>query len=93
MKDAIVVNSIEELLEELKKYNSESIYVIGGESIYRQLLPYCDMAHITKIDHAYEADTFLPNLDEDKEWELTGVSEEMTYFDLEYVFARYERRK
>ncbi len=92
VKDAIVVNSIEELLEELKKYNSESIYVIGGESIYRQL-PYCDMAHITKIDHAYEADTFLPNLDEDKEWELTGVSEEMTYFDLEYVFARYERRK
>ena len=92
VKDAIVVNSIEELLEELKKYNSESIYVIGGESIYRQLL-YCDMAHITKIDHAYEADTFLPNLDEDKEWELTGVSEEMTYFDLEYVFARYERRK
>ncbi len=92
VKDAIVVNSIEELLEELKKYNSESIYVIGGESIYR-LLPYCDMAHITKIDHAYEADTFLPNLDEDKEWELTGVSEEMTYFDLEYVFARYERRK
>ncbi len=93
VKDAIVVNSIEELLEELKKYNSESIYVIGGESIYRQLLPYCDMAHITKIDHAYEADTFFPNLDEDKEWELTGVSEEMTYFDLEYVFARYERRK
>ena len=43
VKDAIVVNSIEELLEELKKYNSESIYVIGGESIYRQLLPYCDM--------------------------------------------------
>ena len=91
VKDAIVVNSIEELLEELKKYNSESIYVIGGESIYRQLLPYCDMAHITKIDHAYEADTFFPNLDEDAQWKVTERSEEQTYFDLEYEFRTYER--
>ena len=41
VKDAIVVHSIEELLEELKKYDEESIYIIGGESIYRQMLPYC----------------------------------------------------
>ena len=42
VKDAIVVHSIEELLEELKKYDEENIYIIGGESIYRQMLPYCD---------------------------------------------------
>lgn len=93
VKDAIVVHNIEELLEELKKYNSEDIYVIGGESIYRQLLPYCNLAHVTKIDHEYQADTYFPNLDEDEEWELTGISDEQTYFDLEYVFARYERKK
>lgn len=52
VKDAIVVHSIEELLEELKKYDEENIYIIGGESIYRQMLPYCDVAHVTKIDHA-----------------------------------------
>ena len=57
VKDAVVVNSVEALLEELRQYNDEDIYVIGGESIYRQLLPYCKVAHITKIDHAYEADT------------------------------------
>ena len=51
-----MVHSIEELLEELKKYDEENIYIIGGESIYRQMLPYCDVAHVTKIDHAYEAD-------------------------------------
>lgn len=91
VKDAIVVPSIEAAVEELKKYEEEDIYVIGGESIYRQMLPYCKMAYVTKIDHAYDADTFFPNLDEMEDWKLTGVTEEQTYFDLEYVFARYER--
>lgn len=50
VKDALVVHSVEELLEELKKYADEDIYIIGGESIYRQLLPYCNVAHVTKID-------------------------------------------
>ena len=93
VKDAIVVHSIEEALEELKKYNEEDIYVIGGETIYRQMLPYCKVAHITKINHAYEADTYFPNLDEKPEWLVTGVSDEQTYFDLEYEFVRYERVK
>ena len=52
VKDAIVVHSIEELLEELKKYNEEDIYIIGGESVYRQMLPYCKVAHVTKVNHA-----------------------------------------
>lgn len=91
VKDGIVVSNIEEALEELKNYREEDIFVIGGESIYRQMLPYCKTAFVTKIDHAYDADTFFPNLDETEDWRLTGISEEQTYFDLEYVFARYER--
>ena len=93
VKDAIVVHSVEEALEELKNYNSEDVYVIGGDSIYRQMLPYCDVAHVTKIDHAYEADTYFPNLDEQADWLVTGVSDEQTYFNLEYEFVRYERVK
>ena len=92
-KDAIIVHSEEELLEELKQYKKEEIYIIGGDSVYHMMLPYCDTAHITKIDHAYEADTFFPNLDEDPQWQITADSEEHTYFDLEYVFLRYERKK
>ena len=69
VKDAIVVHTVEELLQTLKAYKQEDIYVIGGESVYRQLLPYCDTAHITKIDHVYEADTYFPNLDTDEERE------------------------
>ncbi|MBE5864796.1 MAG: dihydrofolate reductase [Lachnospiraceae bacterium] len=93
VKDAIVVHSVEELLEELKKYADEDIYIIGGDSVYKQMLPYCDVAHITKIDHAYEADAYFPNLDEDPEWEITAESDEQTYFDIAYTFLKYERKK
>lgn len=92
VKGAVVVHNMEELLEELKKYDSKDVYVIGGGSIYKELLPYCDTAHVTKIDHAYEADTWFPDLDGDGAWEITADSEEQTYFDLEYQFLKYERK-
>lgn len=92
VKDAIIVHSVEELLEQLKAYRDEDIYIIGGDSVYRQLLPYCNVAHVTKIDHVYEADAFFPNLDQDPEWEITADSEEQTYFDIAYQFLKYERK-
>ena len=92
-KGAIVVHSMEELREELKKYNSEDIYVIGGEQIYKALVDDCDVAHITKIDFAYDADAYFPNLDEKPEWKITADSEEQTYFDLEFYFYKYEKVK
>ena len=91
--DAILVHSMEELHEELKKYPSEDIYVIGGETIYKQLLDECDVAHITQIDYEFEADAYFPNLDELPDWKITQDSEEQTYFDLEYYFYKYERIK
>ena len=92
VKDAIVVHDLDELHKELEQYNSEDVYVIGGESIYRQLLDECDVAHITKIDYAYDADAYFPNLDEKEEWQITEDSDEQTYFDLEYTFVRYEKK-
>ena len=91
VKGAIVVHDLDELHKELEQYNSEDVYVIGGESIYRQLLDECDVAHITKIDYAYDADAYFPNLDEKEEWQITEDSDEQTYFDLEYYFLKYER--
>ena len=91
VRNATVAHSIEELLAILRDYDTEDIYIIGGESIYRQMLPYCDVAHITKVDYQYEADAFFPNLDEDPEWVVTADSDEQTYFDLAYQFVRYER--
>lgn len=93
VKDAVFVHSEEELLEELKKYDSDEIFVIGGESIYKQLLPHCDTAYITRIDHIFQADTYFPDLDADGDWELTEESEEQTCFDLEYRFTKYRRKE
>ncbi len=93
VKGAVVCYSLEETLDELKKYPSEDVYIVGGDSIYQQFLPYCDTAHVTRTEHAYEADAWFPNLEADPDWELTGQSEEKTYFDLEFTFCRYERKK
>lgn len=91
VKDAILVHSMDELWEELKKYDSEDIYVIGGETIYEQLIDACDVAHITMVDYMYDADAHFPNLDERPEWYITQDSEEQTYFDLIYHFYKYEK--
>ena len=91
VKGAVVVHSVEEAVEEARKYEGE-IYVIGGESIYREMLSLCDTAFVTKIDHAYDADTYFPNLDQDPEWKMDLETEEATYFDLCYSFRRYVRR-
>lgn len=93
VKGAIVVHSLQELLEEIKKYPKDQVYCIGGDSVYKMLLPYCDTAQVTKIDFAYEADRYFPNLDEMPQWQVAAESEEQTYFDLEYRFVRYERCK
>jgi Dihydrofolate reductase len=87
----IIVHSIEEMLKKLEEYDTKDVYVIGGAMVYEKLLPYCTTAYITKIDHVYDADTYFPNLDNNTEWKLTKISEEQTYFDLEYVFTIYEK--
>lgn len=92
VKDAIVVHSVEEAMQESKKHEGE-VFVIGGESIYRAMLPYCNTAYVTRTDHVYEADTWFPDLDKNSDWQKTAETDEQTYFDLEYVFAKYERIK
>ena len=67
---AIVVHSIDQLFEELKKYDSEDVFVIGGASVYNQLLPYCRKAHITKFMKRFQSDAAIPNLDELPNWEV-----------------------
>ena len=92
VKDAIVVHSMDELMEELKKYDTDDVFVIGGESIYKALEPMCDTAIITKVEHSYEADAYFPNLDENPEWELVEEGEEQTCFDLSFTFNTYKRK-
>ena len=93
VKGATVVNSLEALLKELKKYPDEDIYIVGGESIFAQMLPYCNVAHVTKIDHAYAANKFFPNLDKLPSWEVESTSEAVEENGYTYRFITYINTK
>ena len=92
VKDAIVVHSIKELLEELKNYPDESIYIIGGDSVYRQLLPYCDVAYITKVHVDPGSDTFFPDLDADKNWYPAEILQSGEENGIAYEMLLYRRK-
>lgn len=86
---AYVIHTLDELFDELSKYNSNDVYVIGGSKVYSELLPFCNTAYVTKIDYIYDADCNFPNLDNLDEWSIESSSDEYTYFDLEYKFLKY----
>ncbi len=85
-----VVRSLEELLEAVSKIDDQ-VFIIGGESIYKLLLPYADTAYITKVDAIVPADSFMPNLDNDKLWEMESSSAKISENDLSFRFCTYKR--
>lgn len=87
--DCIVCADLKELSEILKAYNSDDIFVIGGEMIYRELIPYCKKAYVTKVDALMPADKFFVNLDLCDGWELVSQSEKMNYNGVEFWFCEY----
>lgn len=89
--DAIVVHSEEELLTRLKSYPSDSVFIIGGGSIYQMLLDQCNTAYITQISKSYDADTWFPNLDQHPEWVLAEQSETYTENDTDFCFKIYKK--
>ncbi len=91
-EDCIVVNSFNELFEELKKYNEDDIFVIGGGKVYNDLYPYCSEAYITKVDAIVNADTYLHNFDDDKGWLLTYASELHENNGLKFTFNTYKNK-
>lgn len=92
-KGIVAVYDLKEALEYLKQFADDDIYIIGGEEIYREFLPYCNTAHITYIDYVYEADTFFPDLEKAADWIVTAESDEQTYFSICYEFRRYEKKR
>ena len=88
----IKVSSVEEAAEEAKKYEGKNVFVIGGGTIYRQMLKYCDTAYITKIEKIFDdADTFIDNLDELDEWKIVEKSDIKEYNGTKFSFVTYKR--
>ncbi len=72
--DCMVAGSLEELFAEIKKYDTDKVFVIGGAMMYKTLLPYCEEVLVTKVDAEGDADAFFENLDKNPGFELVRVS-------------------
>ena len=76
-------------VEALLRAAPDDSFVIGGESVYRALLPYCDTAYITKVHCTIDSDTYFPNLDEDPAWKLTDILQSGEENGIRYEMCRY----
>lgn len=89
---AAVVHSLRDLFTLLKSCDTDSVYVIGGASVFTLLLPYCKHALVTHIRATPPSDTFFPNLDEDPHWALDRKGEPRTYSGVTYSFDSYRNQ-
>lgn len=92
-KDLKIQNEMVECItdtKELEQYinSKEELFVIGGATIYKMLMPYTKKMYITKIDEEFEADTYFPVIDE-KEWKVEnrekGKKDEKNPYEYEYI--------
>lgn len=92
-EDCTVVGSLEELFEEIKKYDLEKVFVIGGAMMYKTLLPYCSEVLVTKVDAVGGADAFFENLDENENFELVYESEPQETNGYFVKFTTYKNKR
>ncbi len=90
-ENVIVCHSLDELFEQLGRYDTNTVYVIGGSKVYEQLLPYCDTAYVTKVETEKEADRFFPNLDKTEDWKLTDNGEMLEHNGVQFRFTTYNK--
>lgn len=91
--DCIVAQSLEELFEILKEYNSDDIFIVGGAMFYKTMLPFCDTAYITKVDADGNATHFFENLDKKEEWKCIDEGEPIQDNGREIRFTVYKNLK
>ncbi|HQC54217.1 MAG TPA: dihydrofolate reductase [Clostridia bacterium] len=92
--DCIIVPTLKELFYELKKYNTDDIFIIGGAMFYRTMLDYCESAYVTKVDATCDdATVFFPNLDEKLNWIHKEASDNQVDNGYNFVFTKYINTK
>lgn len=78
-------------LAELLALAGDEAFVIGGQEVYEQLLPYCTRAYVTKVFADVPADAFFPNLDEDPLWRAVSTGEMQEENGLIFQYVEYQR--
>lgn len=89
---AEVFNSKEDVLDFVKKFDTDDVYVIGGAQIYEMFRDECDTALVTKVYKQAECDKFFFDIDSDECWFLQSQSEKMEYEGTEFTFCTYKKR-
>ncbi len=89
---AVVLHSKEEILDYVKQFDTDDVFVIGGGQIYEMFKDVCDEALITKVRKTVPADTFFFDIDSDSEWYLSSESEVMEHEGLSFSFCSYKRK-
>lgn len=87
------IHDLDHLKDELAKDPGDDVFVIGGASVYKMLLPLCDTCYITKIDASFPADRYFVDLDADKDFQVTWQSDMKEDNGIQYRFFKYERVK
>lgn len=87
----VITTTFENLQDILGMYQSKNCFVIGGESVYLQLLDRCDIIYVTKIFKSVEYDKKFVNLDRVGGWKCVEHSSVKTYNDIRYQFCTYKR--
>lgn len=89
----IVVHDMEELMEELNNYAPDDVMIIGGASVYNEMMDMCDILYVTKVDKAFNSDTYIRNVDENPNFKVVWTSEEMEEKGLKFRFVEYRRKR
>ena len=90
--ECVCVHSYEELKNELKRRKNEEIFIIGGGEVYRELLPYCHAALVTKVEADGGAQVFFPNLDENEDFVCVDEGKPLQDNGYTIRFTRYENK-
>ena len=90
--ECVLVHTFEELKNELKTRQNEEIFIIGGGEIYKELLPYCHKALVTKVDAVGVAEVFFPNLDEHPDFICVNEGEPIDDNGYTIRFTTYENK-
>lgn len=90
--DCVIVRSYDELKAEMKRYENQDVYVIGGGAVYKELLPYCHEALVTKVDAIGGATVFFPNLDENENFVCVDDGESIDDNGYTIRFTRYQNK-
>ncbi len=83
-----VAHSVAEALDLVAGSDPGTVWLIGGASIYRQMLPYCSEVVVTRYDTVRDADTYFPDLDHDPAFSVAETVRGDTC-----VFVTYRRKE